>query len=67
MTQIPWSSIVEIMSKSSSKEEMAWYVEQTYQNKWSKGRVTEQFENKAYERKLVEPHVTEIAEKNENH
>ena len=44
---------------------MLWYVEQTYQNKWSKGRVTEQFKNKAYERKLVEPHVTEIVEKDE--
>ena len=35
-TQIPWRSIVEIMSKSSSKEEMLWYMEQTYKNKWSR-------------------------------
>ena len=37
--QIPWRSIIEIMNKSSSKKEMLWYVEQTYQNKWSKEKV----------------------------
>ena len=63
--QIPWRSIIEIMSKSSSKEEMLWYIDQTNKNKWSKEKVTEQFKTKAYERKLMEPQVTEIVEKNE--
>ena len=61
--QIPWRSIIEIMTKSSSKEEMLWYVEQTNKNRWSKEKVAEQFKYKAYERKLIEPQVTEIVEK----
>ena len=53
------------MNKSSSKEEMLWYVDQTYQNKWSKEKVAEQFKIKAYERKLVEPQVSEVVKKDE--
>ena len=63
--QIPWRSIIEIMSKSSSKEEMLWYIDQTNKNKWSKEKVAEQFKTKAYERRLIEPQVTEIVEKDE--
>ena len=63
--QIPWRTIVEIMSKSSSKEEMLWYIKQTYEHKWSRRVVAEQFKAKAYERKLIEPQVTEIVEKDE--
>ena len=63
--QIPWRTINEIMNKSSSKEEMLWYVDQTYQNKWSKEKVAEQFKIKAYERKLVEPQVSEVVKKDE--
>ena len=33
--KISWSSLIEIMNKSSSKEEMFWYINQTYKNKWS--------------------------------
>ena len=64
-TQIPWRTIVEIMSKSSSKEEMLWYINQTYQNKWSRRMVVEQFKVKAYERKLIEPQVTDIVNQDE--
>ena len=60
--QIPWRTIVEIMNKSSSKEEMLWYVDQTYKNRWSRRMVAEQFKVKAYERKLIEPQVTEAVE-----
>ena len=62
-TKIPWMTIIEIMSKSSSKEEMLWYINQTYINKWSRRMVTEQFKAKAYERKLIEPQVTDVVEK----
>ena len=65
VTKIAWSVIIQIMSKSSSKEEMLWYVNQTYNNKWSRRIVVEQFKVKAYERKLIEPQVTEIVEKDE--
>ena len=63
--KIPWRSIIEIMNKSSSKEEMLWYINQTYQNKWSKEKVIEQFKAKAYERKLIEPQVTDIVNQDE--
>lgn len=62
-TRIAWMTMIEIISKSSSKEEMLWYMKQTYDNKWSRRMVTEQFKTKAYERKLIEPQVTEIVEK----
>ena len=50
VTQIPWRTINEIIFKSSSKEEMLWYVNQTNKYRWSKEKVTEQFKFKAYER-----------------
>lgn len=63
--QIPWRTIIEIMSMSSSKEEMLWYMNQTYKNRWSRRMAVEQFKIKAYERKLIEPQVTEAVRKNE--
>ena len=63
VTQIPWGTIIQIMTKSSSKKEMLWYIKQTYENRWSRRMVIEQFKYKAYERKLIEPQVTEIVEK----
>ena len=63
--KIAWSSLIEIMNKSSSKEEMLWYINQTYENKWSRRMVVEQFRYKAYERKMIEPLVTEAVAKDE--
>ena len=60
VTKIPWSTIIQIISKSSSKEEMFWYINQTYKNTWSRRMVLEQFKVKAFERKLIEPQVTDI-------
>ena len=65
VTKIAWSVIIQIMSKSSSKEEILWYVNQTYNNKWSRRIVVEQFKVKAYERKLIEPQVTDIVNRDE--
>ena len=53
------------MNKSSSKEEMLWYINQTYENKWSRRMVVEQFRYKAHERKMIEPLVTEAVAKDE--
>ena len=64
-TQIPWTTINEIIFKSSSKEEMLWYINQAYKNRWSRRIVKEQFKVKAYERKLIEPQATEMVEKDE--
>ena len=57
--QIPWSTIIEIMNKSSSKEEMLWYIRQTYKNRWSRSTVIKQFELQSYQRKIIEPLKTE--------
>ena len=53
--QIPWGTIVKIMKKCSSKEEMLWYINQTYKNRWSRSMVMKQFELQAYQRNLVAP------------
>ena len=63
--KIPWMTIIEIMNKSSSREEVIWYINQTYKNKWSRRVVKEQFKVKAYERKLIEPQVTGIVEQDQ--
>ena len=63
--QIPWMTINAIVEKSSSKEEILWYMNQTRQNKWSRRVVIEQFKAKAYERKLIEPQVSEIVQRDE--
>ena len=64
-TKIAWMTMIEIISKSSSKEEMLWYIKQTYNKRWSRRMVAEQFKTKAYERELIEPQVTEIVQKDE--
>ena len=65
VSQIPWGTIIQIMSKSSSKEEMLWYIDKTNKNRWSRRMVVEQFRYKAYERKIIEPLVTEAVAKDE--
>jgi len=57
-TQIPWFTIIIIMSKSKSHEEILWYINETYKNGWSRSTVLKQFEAKAYERSLIEPNTT---------
>lgn len=53
--QIPWGTIIIIMNKSSSKEEMLWYINQTHKNRWSRKSVLEQFELQAYQRGIITP------------
>ena len=48
VTQIPWGTLYGIISKSSSKEEMLWYISQAYKNRWSRSVVFKQFELQAY-------------------
>ena len=52
---IPWGSLIEIMTKSSTHEEMIWYINQTHKNGWSRSMVLNQFKLKAYQRSLLEP------------
>jgi len=55
---IPWRTIIVIMQKSKSHNEMIWYINETYKNGWSRSTVLKQFEAKAYERNLIEPETT---------
>ena len=52
VAQIPWSSILQIMSHSKSKEEMMWYISKTYENRWSRSMLITQFDLHAYERSI---------------
>ena len=56
--QIPWGTIVEIMKKSKTHNEMLWYVKQTYKKGWGRSMVLNQFKVKAYERSLIEPETS---------
>ncbi len=57
--QIPWGTLVTlIIPKSKSLNEMLWYINQTHKYRWSRSQVLKQFENKAYERNLIEPNTS---------
>ena len=58
--QIPWRTLIEIMAKSSSHEEMLWYINETHKNGWSRSMVLNQMSMKAYERSLIEPTTSNI-------
>ena len=49
-TQIPWFTLVTIMSKCSTKESRLWYINKTYENSWSRSSLIKQIKAKAYER-----------------
>ena len=56
--QIPWFSLIEIVQKSKSHEEMLWYIKETHKNGWSRSVVLNQIAMKAYERSLINPTTT---------
>ena len=58
--QIPWFTIVVIMQKASSHEEMLWYINETYKNGWSRSMVLNQIAMASYERSLIEPTTSNI-------
>lgn len=57
--QIPWSTIVELMRLSSSKERALWYVGQINKNRWSRAIVIKQFKLQAYQRQNILPAVSD--------
>ena len=59
-TQIPWWTLIQIISKSKSHEEMIFYINETHKNGWSRSMVLNQIEIKAYERSLIEPSTTVV-------
>lgn len=58
--QIPWRTIIEIMTKSKTHSEMLYYINETHKNGWSRSMVLNQIELKSYERSLIEPSTTEV-------
>ena len=58
--EIPWRTLIEILYKSKSHEEMLWYINETHKRGWSRSMVLNQFELKAYERSLISPNTTSI-------
>ena len=63
---LPWRTYDEIMSHSKSKEEMLWYINETYNNSWSRSMLINQFELKAYERNLIKPIVSPRIKESDN-
>ena len=59
-SQIPWFTLIRILTKSKSHKEMLWYINEAHKNGWSRSMVLNQFEMKAYERSLIEPETTLI-------
>ena len=57
--QIPWRTIVEIMSKSKSHEEILWYIKEPHKDDWSRSMVLNQIAMKSYERSLISTTNTE--------
>ena len=51
--QIPWFSLVTIMSKCETKESRLWYINKTYENSWSRSVLINQVKAKAYERNTI--------------
>ena len=58
--KIPWRTLLEIMTKSKTHNEMLWYINQTYKNGWSRSMVLNQFKLKSYERSLLQPDTSPI-------
>ena len=56
--QIPWFTLIEIIYKSNSHEEMLYYINETHKNGWSRSMVLNQIAMKSYERSLIEPITT---------
>ena len=65
-TQIPWFTIVIIMGKSNSHEEMLWYINNTHKYGWSRSQVLQKFKEKAYERNLIEPDTSMLVKKDDS-
>ena len=64
--QLPWRTIIEIIQKSNSHEEMLWYINQTHKYGWSRSQVLQKFKEKSYERNLIEPDTSMLVKKDDS-
>ena len=53
--QIPWGTIITVMQKSKSHEEMLYYINEAHKNGWSRNMTLNQIAMKSYERSLIKP------------
>ena len=58
--QLPWFTLIEIIYKSKSHEEMLYYIDECHKNGWSRAMTLNQIAMKSYERSLIEPNTTNI-------
>ena len=65
-TKIPWRTLVEIVYKSNTHEEMLYYINQTHKNGWSRSMVLNQISLKLYERSLIKPDTTPIVKSDDS-
>ena len=56
--EIPWFTLIEIVHKSKSHEEMLYYINEAHKYGWSRSMVINQIELKSYERSLIKPDTT---------
>ena len=45
--QIPWRTLIEIISKCKTKESRLWYISKTYENGWSRSSLVKQIKSKS--------------------
>lgn len=57
---IPWFTLVEIIYKSNSHEEMLYYIKECHKHGWSRSMVLNQIAMKSYERSLIEPNTSSV-------
>ncbi len=57
---IPWFTLVEIIYKSKSHEEMLYYINATHKYGWSRSMVLNQIAMKSYERSLIDPDTSKV-------
>ena len=57
---IPLYTIIVIMQKSKSHDEMLFYINECHKNGWSRSMPLNQIELKAYERSLIEPSTSSL-------
>ena len=54
--QLGWSHLILIMQKSKSHDEMLWYINEAYKNKWSRTILGNKIKMKSYDLGLIEHH-----------
>ena len=55
VAQIPWRTLILIISKSKVHEEILWYINKVHKYSWSRNIVLNKIAMKSYERSLINP------------